>query len=233
MTRISEETVQDYPLLPLRDVVVFPHMVVPLFVGREKSIQALEAAMEGEVEAVAAAIPAGDLAIQWDVAYEVIACDGGQPPLHYGDPMGGSVERLVRQIGWVPPGVEAGVHLCYGDPGHKHVIEPEDLGTCVAMANGICANAGRRVDWIHLPVPRERGDDDYFKPLDGLELRPETELYVGCIHHTDGAAGTRTRLATASKHAQGFGLATECGFGRREPATIPGLLDIHAEVAGG
>ena len=35
-----------YPLLPLRDVVVFPHMVVPLFVGREKSIIALENAME-------------------------------------------------------------------------------------------------------------------------------------------------------------------------------------------
>ena len=34
------------PLLPLRDVVVFPHMVIPLFVGREKSIAALEAAME-------------------------------------------------------------------------------------------------------------------------------------------------------------------------------------------
>ncbi|MBE0484601.1 endopeptidase La [Marinobacter sp.] len=50
MTRISEETVQEYPLLPLRDVVVFPHMVVPLFVGRDKSIQALEAAMEGSKE---------------------------------------------------------------------------------------------------------------------------------------------------------------------------------------
>ncbi len=50
MTLISEDTVQEYPLLPLRDVVVFPHMVVPLFVGREKSIQALEAAMEGSKE---------------------------------------------------------------------------------------------------------------------------------------------------------------------------------------
>ena len=36
-----------YPLLPLRDIVVFPGMVVPLFVGREKSVSALEVAMAG------------------------------------------------------------------------------------------------------------------------------------------------------------------------------------------
>ena len=36
------------PLLPLRDIVVFPHMVVPLFVGREKSVRALEKAMAGD-----------------------------------------------------------------------------------------------------------------------------------------------------------------------------------------
>lgn len=38
---------QTFPLLPLRDIVVFPGMVVPLFVGRDKSVAALEAAMEG------------------------------------------------------------------------------------------------------------------------------------------------------------------------------------------
>ena len=43
-----ELTVNVLPLLPLRDIVVFPGMVVPLFVGREKSVAALEAAMAGE-----------------------------------------------------------------------------------------------------------------------------------------------------------------------------------------
>ncbi len=41
-------TTIELPLLPLRDVVVYPHMVIPLFVGREKSIEALEAAMNGD-----------------------------------------------------------------------------------------------------------------------------------------------------------------------------------------
>jgi len=192
---------------------------------------ALEDVMHREVDAMAAAIPAQDLAIQWDVAYEIVAHDGAQPPLHYADPLAGSVERIARQVDWVPAGVEAGVHLCYGDPGHKHIVEPKDFGTCVAFANGIAAKVTRKLDWMHMPVPRGRDDDAYFKPLDTLKLRPETELYLGCLHYTDGVAGTRKRLAAARKHAQDFGIATECGFGRRDPATIPDLLAIHAEMA--
>ncbi|WP_067868343.1 endopeptidase La [Neptuniibacter marinus] len=46
----SQSQVIELPVLPLRDVVVYPHMVIPLFVGREKSIDALEAAMSGEKE---------------------------------------------------------------------------------------------------------------------------------------------------------------------------------------
>ncbi|MCL2788811.1 MAG: LON peptidase substrate-binding domain-containing protein, partial [Micrococcales bacterium] len=41
--------VRSYPVLPLRDIVVFPHMIVPLFVGREKSIRALEEVMRSDI----------------------------------------------------------------------------------------------------------------------------------------------------------------------------------------
>lgn len=45
---VSASSPNDLPLLPLRDVVVYPHMVIPLFVGREKSIEALEQAMTAD-----------------------------------------------------------------------------------------------------------------------------------------------------------------------------------------
>ncbi|HZP65951.1 MAG TPA: endopeptidase La, partial [Rudaea sp.] len=45
---IATAEVSELPVLPLRDVVVYPHMVIPLFVGREKSVRALETAMESE-----------------------------------------------------------------------------------------------------------------------------------------------------------------------------------------
>ena len=48
-TQTSASTdISELPVLPLRDVVVYPHMVIPLFVGREKSVKALEIAMEGD-----------------------------------------------------------------------------------------------------------------------------------------------------------------------------------------
>src|SRR5580692_10202342 len=45
---IAPGTLDVYPVLPLRDIVVFPHMIVPLFVGREKSIRALEEVMKAD-----------------------------------------------------------------------------------------------------------------------------------------------------------------------------------------
>ena len=63
---------QSYPVLPLRDIVVFPHMIVPLFVGRDKSVAALEAAMaaDKEIFLVAQLDPAEDDPTREDL-YEI------------------------------------------------------------------------------------------------------------------------------------------------------------------
>ncbi len=51
----QDKKARQVPLLPLRDIIVFPHMVVPLFVGREKSINALEEAMSKDKDILLAA----------------------------------------------------------------------------------------------------------------------------------------------------------------------------------
>ncbi|ALH80740.1 endopeptidase La [Sphingopyxis macrogoltabida] len=63
---------QSYPLLPLRDIVVFPHMIVPLFVGRDRSVAALETAMENDKEIfLVAQLDPGEDDPQRDDLYDV------------------------------------------------------------------------------------------------------------------------------------------------------------------
>jgi len=81
-----------------------------------------------------------------------------------------------------------------------------------------------------MPVPAERSDGAYFSPLARLELGPGTKLFLGLVHDSDGVEGTRKRIAAAARYVRDFGIATECGFGRRPPQTIPNLLRVHAEV---
>jgi hypothetical protein len=105
------------------------------------------------------------------------------------------------------------------------------MGDMVEFANRVSRQIARPVQLIHMPVPRNRSDDAYFEPLQRLKLRPETELCLGLVHHTDGVEGTKKRLAAAKKYTANFSIATECGFGRRDPQTIPELLRIHAAIA--
>ncbi len=60
MTQEREAHIE-LPVLPLRDVVVYPHMVIPLFVGREKSIRCLESAMEQDKQILLVAQREADL----------------------------------------------------------------------------------------------------------------------------------------------------------------------------
>jgi hypothetical protein len=197
-----------------------------------------ERRMLAEVDEMARAIPHRDLAIQWDIAPEMVEFDtiserseAIRQIFNSGMPGDELLAAIVRVSDHVPADVELGLHLCYGDPGHKHVVEPKNTAPAVEMANRLTSAIRRPTTWVHIPVPRGRDDDAYFAPLRELKLKPDTELYLGLVHLTDGLEGTKRRVAAAKRVVKDFGVATECGFGRRSPGTIPGLLELHREIA--
>jgi hypothetical protein len=200
--------------------------------------QGSSAAVEGpfterllaEVAEIVDAVPHDELAIQWDVCQDIGIWEGYYPA-YFPDREAGVIERLARVAEVIPEGVEVGFHLCYGDFKHAHFMQPKDAGVLCAMSNALCSAIERPVNFLHLPVPRDRDDLAYFEPLRALALKPETELYLGLIHFTDGLEGARRRIETARQIVVDFGVGTECGFGRRPPETVRPLLELHAEVA--
>ena len=182
----------------------------------------------GEVTRIAAAVPHDRLAVQWDVCQEVLAWEG------YYDkgPVDFRTETLavLTAIGdAVPEAIELGYHLCYGSPADEHLVQPKDTGIMVEMTSAIVAGVERPIQFIHMPVPKGRTDDAYFAPLANLKLRPETELYLGLIHHDD-AAGDAARLAAARRHVRVDGIATECGMARGDPTRLTALLAAHVRA---
>jgi hypothetical protein len=195
--------------------------------------RAYEQAMAREVEAICRHIPHRDLCIQWDVCYEMIAWDG--QPQEFFPPITVTQADILapfpRFCAAIPDDVELGFHLCYGDFGARHAIEPKDAGKLVEIANAIAAAVKRPIAYIHMPVPFARDDDAYFAPLKGLKLTPSTRLYLGLVHG-DGAEATNKRIAAAQRHVRDFGIATECGMARqRTPLLVQKLLDVHAACA--
>ena len=194
--------------------------------------EAYGCALGREVDKILEVVPASRLSIQWEVVCEFAMLEGLREHRLGDDLLDGLNQRIAGLVDLVPGEVEAGIHLCYGDSGHKHFCEPADAGHLVDVANGVSARARRPIEWIHIPVPRERDDHAYFAPLSRLELQPGCQLYLGLVHMTGGIEGTRRRIAAAEKIVEGFGIATECGLGRRAADTIPDLFRQHADLAG-
>lgn len=200
---------------------------------RPAVLAAYEKAMLREIQALFKAIPDDDLALQWDICFEMLIWDGrwsAMPPFAdmetYFSAMFGRLSEPV------PDAVELGFHLCYGDLDATHFVEPLDAGKLCEMANLIARSVKRRIDWIHMPVPINRHDDAYFAPLKDLRLHSETEVYLGLVHAKDGAEGTLRRMAAARKFVPEFGIATECGMARaRTPETVMELMRVHAAAA--
>jgi hypothetical protein len=217
-----------------------PFAVVSSFCAEQDGAaieSAYEKAMMAEVAAVCEAIPHRDLAIQWDVCHEMVFWDGQdyRGRTKRADVTNASIlERMRRISGAVPPDVELGIHLCYGDFEAKHFVEPRDAAKMVEFANALSKAIAHPLAFVHMPVPIGRTDDAFFRPLRDLELPATTEVYLGVVHAGDGKKGTDKRIAAAARHISGFGIACECGIARaRRPDLVATILSIHAQSSQG
>jgi SAM-dependent methyltransferase len=209
---------------PLAPVSAF---VAPEFQAELEPVY--EAALLGELAQILAAVPPDQLAVQWDARVEFAMLEGFTPAW-FSEVRGGVLERLLRLARHVPSGVELGFHLCYGDEAHGHFVDLEDCRKLVEVANALAASLSRPLNWVHFPVPRGE-TDEFFAPLRSLSLQPDTELYLGLIHLGDGAVAARRRIAAARRRVCGFGVATDCGWGRGGSEAVNGLLELHRAVS--
>ena len=192
-------------------------------------IDVYERSLRTALETILDRISHADLAIQYDVCQEVLIFEDYFP--HRPDDYKEQIFDLLGRLGdAVPDDVQLGYHLCYGSPADEHLVMPRDTEILVEMLNGIDAAVRRKIDFLHIPVPRDRADDAYFQPLRGLDIGRGIALYLGIIHHDD-ETGDAARIATARKYLDDFGISTECGWGRTDPARVPGLLDSHRKQA--
>ncbi|MDN4478965.1 hypothetical protein QQX10_11765 [Demequina sp. SYSU T00039] len=204
---------------------------------RERFEPVYERALFAELAQILAAIPHERLAIQWDNALEFGYLEGAgyrgsTDRGWFGEDIWAALaERAARQAAQVPADVALGYHLCYGDIGEKHYVEPTDAGFLARFAQMLIDVADRRIDWIHLPVPIERDDEAYFAPLASLQLPAGTDLFLGLVHRQDGAEGAGRRIVAARAAVPEFGIATECGIGRAPADAVAGLFALHREVS--
>ena len=197
--------------------------------SRPAYMRAYEAALRSALDEIVSTIAHVHLAIQWDVCQEVLIHEGffADRPDDYARAI---TDELARLGNAVPADVDMGYHLCYGSPADEHLVMPRDMAIMVSMANDVRDALARRIDFLHMPVPRDRADAAYFKPLTELRRSLATAVYLGLIHHDDHA-GDRARIGAARAFLPAFGIASECGWGRTDPQRVPGLLESHRLAA--
>lgn len=192
---------------------------------------AYEARLLEEIGEIAASIPHDELAIQWNLATELSIIEGRRP-VYFDQVWNGILDRTVRAAEAVPDGVELGLHFCFRDFEFNDFPLPKDLDGIVDLANGISGMVGRAIDWMHFPVPKGTRDAGYFAPLGHLNLRDETELFLGVIHTDGDIAVTHHQIALAAQRIGAFGIAGECGLGEIAAAEVHPVLTRHRIIAG-
>ena len=202
---------------------VLPPRIFPNMQDMYKVRPGFTQAVKAEVQKICEKIPNKDLAIQWDCASELQDAYGNFPGLSADDAIARNIGEIEAICPHIPEDVALGFHMCFGTLGGWPRFEPPDIGGAVRMANAFIAHSGRRVDWVHIPLPN-RSDDAFHAPL--AELKPQgARVFLGLLHNMDTLDA---RLAVAKKHCPvDFGLAAYCGFGRIPQKDLGGILEDH------
>jgi hypothetical protein len=132
------------------------------------------------------------------------------------------VSRLSKLL---PDDVALGFHFCFGTFGGWPAFAPETLGPTIDLANASIEAAGRRVNWVHIPVLNTT-EEKFYAPLASLKAKG-ADVYLGAIH---SMPTLKARIDVARKYLPRFGLAAYCGLGRTPADKLPLLLADHLEA---
>ncbi len=197
-----------------------------------------EDAMLRELKEITAAIPHENLAIQWDICPEFFVLERTVPEIANAMSRTEMLAAIAKITDWVPASVDVGWHFCYGDTGkydddHEthHVVEPRDVGLMVAFANDLCTARQAFGQLGSYACAARTGRSCVFCTFERPKLKPGMQLFLGLVHNYDGLEGAKRRIAAARPFYEPFGVATECGMGRRPPEVIPELLRLHRDIA--
>jgi len=191
---------------------------------------AYEQALRDEIAMLCDQIPPSDLAIQFDAASEILDIQDFYDWTGNDDKFERQISAVGRVSPQIPSEVMLGYHWCYGTLGGWPITPLESLDLCTRLSNRAVELAGRRVDFIHMPVPKERTDDAFYAPLEQLKIG-DTKMYLGIVHHDDEPGGFEKRLHAARQHLDDFGVGSVCGYGRRPESELPAVLEAHRQAA--
>ncbi|CDP86684.1 MULTISPECIES: hypothetical protein [Mycolicibacterium] len=198
-------------------------------------------ALQVEYERMLEVIPAEDLAVQIDYAMEPGLLNGRHAEeLDWvtQDMVGEAAfarctsrEYLAPHFVGLPETVLAGYHICLGTFPAFPRVPIDDIGFIVDATNALAVNAGRRIDFFHLPVMPDAGDN-YYAPLERLDAAGAA-IYLG-VECDDGQEAMARRVSHARKFmGERFGVAHYCGYAWRAErlGELLGVLRDGADAA--
>lgn len=200
-------------------------------------MDAWQRAITADVARIVEAIPAGELAIQWDYCTEVCDVAGaasGRRELNSFMPWypQASTEQAFAKhtapgyieplSGAIPDEVRFGYHVCLGTHPQFPTAPVDDLGWIVRIANALVASTPRRVDFVHLPSTADAAGE-FFAPLADLAIG-DARVFLG-VGGRDGSEAIARRGRAAREFLPDFGISHYCGYGRDDAGRITELLD--------